>query len=311
MAKKSRLQIALEYAAARTVISGLGLLPRRAAVALGRGLGRIAFHVASRLRQTGERNLELAFPDTPARERSRILKCSFISLGRQLGEFSQFRRATPESLREITEYDETGLRHLREAEAAGRGVIFLTGHIGAWELLSFAHSAIERPLSFFVRPLDNPRIEKMVAEIRGRFGNRPIDKTRGLRNALRVLREGGTVGILADLNTQRHEGVFVPFFGRLACTTTGVALLSLHTDAVVIATCAVWDEQRSRYSFRGSAPLEAVRTGDREMDIEANTRRYTAALEAFIRDDPDQWLWVHKRWRTRPPGEPDLYERTG
>ena len=307
MAKPGRAQELLVYAAARGLLSLLGALPRGAAVRAGKGLGGLAYTFAGGLRRTGQRNLELAFPLMDQKERERILRSSFRSLGRMLGEFSQFPRATPESLRNLVEYDPVGLSHLRAAEGTGRGVIFLTGHLGAWELLSFAWSALEYPINFLVRPIDNPRIEELIEGVRTRFGNRPIDKKVAARAALRALKEGGTLGILADLNTQEREGVFVPFFDRPACTTSGVAWLALKTNALVIPTAAVWNEERGRFFFHGDPPVELVRTGDDRQDVEVNTARFTAALEKMIRAYPDQWLWIHKRWRTRPAGEPDLY----
>ena len=308
MAKPGKLQTSLEYALARAILSSLGILPRRAAVAIGLTVGRIVYLLPGGLRRTGIRNLEIAFPEMAEDERRRILRGCFESLGRLLGEFSQLHRATPEKLRKLIEYDEVGLAHLREAEKNKRGVIFLTGHLGVWELHSFGWSALEYPLSFLVRPLDNPRVEEMVEAIRTRFGNRAIDKQSAARQALRVLRQGGTLGILSDLNTQTREGVFVPFFGKLACTTAGIATLALKTDAVVIPTCAVWDRKRRRYFFHGDPPVELVRTGDHNKDIELNTARFAAAVERMIRLYPDQWLWIHKRWKTRPPGEPDVYQ---
>lgn len=268
---------------------------------------RVGYHLPGKLKRTGLRNLEIAFPEMTEFERRGILRGSFMSLGRLLGEFSQLPWATPESLRKLIEYDEVGLAHLREAERNKRGIIFLTGHLGVWELHSFGWSALEYPISFLVRPLDNDRIEAMIEGIRTRFGNRAIDKKSAARQSLRVLREGGTLGILSDLNTQTREGVFVPFFGKLACTTAGIATLALKTDAVVIPTCAVWDKQRGRYFFHGDPPVELVRTGDHQKDIEVNTARFAAAVERMVRLYPDQWLWIHKRWKTRPPGEPDLY----
>jgi KDO2-lipid IV(A) lauroyltransferase len=309
MAKPGKLRETLEYAAARALIGGLGLLPRRAAVATGRALGRAAYTLAGSLRRTGERNLQLAFPEMDEAGRERLLRGSFRNLGRLLGEFSQFPRATPERLREMVEYDQVGLTHLRDAERDKRGVIFLTGHLGAWELLSFGWSALEYPINFLVRPIDNPRIEAYIEGIRTRFGNRAIDKKVAARQALRVLRDGGTLGILADLNTHPNEGVFVPFFGRLACTTAGVATLAQRTNAVVIPTCAVWSEERRRYFFHGDPPVEIVRTGDDRADVQLNTERITAAVERMVRLYPDQWLWIHKRWRTRPREEPDLYSK--
>lgn len=308
MAKPGNLQSSIEYAIARALLSGLGALPRRVAVGVGSIIGRLGYFLPGNLRRTGHRNLEIAFPEMPEAERRRILHGSFMSLGRLLGEFSHLPRATPETLRDLIEYDEVGLAHLREAEKNKRGVIFLTGHLGVWELHSFGWSALEYPISFLVRPLDNDRIEQMIEGIRTRFGNRAIDKKSAARQSLRVLREGGTLGVLSDLNTQTHEGVFVPFFGKLACTTAGIATLALKTDAVVIPTCAVWDKERKRYFFHGDPPVELVRTGDHHKDIEVNTARFAAAVERMVRLYPDQWLWIHKRWKTRPPGEPDLYQ---
>ena len=308
MAKPGKLQTLLEYSLARMVLSGLGILPRPLAIAVGLSIGRLAYFVTGNLRRTGQRNLEIAFPEMPEPERRQLLRGCFASLGRLLGEFSQLPRATPESLRKIIEYDELGLAHLREAEKNKRGVIFLTGHLGVWELHSFGWSALEYPLSFLVRPLDNPRVEEMIEAVRTRFGNRAIDKQSAARQSLRVLREGGTLGILSDLNTQTREGVFVPFFGQLACTTAGIATLALKTDAVVIPTCAVWNKERKRYFFHGDPPVELVRTGDHDKDIEVNTARFAAAVERMVRLYPDQWLWIHKRWKTRPPGEPELYQ---
>jgi KDO2-lipid IV(A) lauroyltransferase len=310
MGKKGTTPEFLEYAAARALLSGLGALPRPAAVRAGLALGRAAYALAGGLRRTGLRNLELAFPEMDARERERILRGTFHSLGRQLGEVSQFPRATPERLREVAEYDGEDVKLLDVARERGRGVIFLTSHLGAWEMLCFAHSALYEPLSFLVRPIDNPRIDRMVESLRTRFGNRPIDKGAAARTALKLLRQGGTLGVLADLNTQEREGVFVPFFGHLACTTAGVATLALRTDATVIPVCAPWDERRQKFVFRGGPVIELVRTGDDRRDVEINTANFTAAIERHVRAFPDQWLWIHKRWKTRPAGEPDIYARS-
>ncbi len=303
MAKPGKLQASAEYTVARTLLSGMGLLPRSLALKLGWLIARITYLIPGGLKKTGLRNLGIAFPDLPEAERRGLLRGSYESLGRLLAEFSQLPKATPGKLRQIIEYDEVGLAHLREAEKSKRGVIFLTGHLGVWELHSFGWSALEYPLSFLVRPLDNPKVEEMIEAVRTRFGNRAIDKQSAARQALRVLREGGTLGILSDLNTQTREGVFVPFFGKLACTTAGIATLALKTDAVVIPTCAVWNKERRRYFFHGDPPVELVRTGDQQKDVEVNTANFAAAVERMVRLYPDQWLWIHKRWKTRPAGD--------
>lgn len=308
MAKSGKLQTSIEYGLARALLSGLGALPRPLAIAIGVAIARVGYLLTGELRRTGTRNLEIAFPELSEADRERILRGSFENLGRLLGEFSQIPRATPEKLRQLIEYDQAGLADLREAEKNKRGVIFLTAHLGVWELLSFGWSALEYPLSFLARPLDNERIEEMIEHVRTRLGNRTIDKKNAARQALRVLRQGGYLGILADQNTQPFEGVFVPFFGKLACTTAGAATLALKTDAVVVPLCAVWNKKRKRYLFHFDPTVELVRTGDQSKDIEVNTARCTAAIENMIRLYPDQWLWIHKRWKTRPPGEPDIYQ---
>ncbi len=216
MGKHGKVQSALEYATARALLTGLGWLPRPLAVATGRGVARVAYGLSDRLRRTGFRNLELAFPEMDERERERILHGCFTNLGRLLGQFSHFPRATPESLRRIVECQ--GLENLEAAQARGRGVILFTGHLGAWELSSFALSAFGYPMSFLVRRIDNLHVEQMIEKTRTRFGNRSIDKRAAMRPMLRTLRTGGTLGTLVDLNTQPHEGIFVDFFGIPAST---------------------------------------------------------------------------------------------
>lgn len=307
MGKRGKVQTALEYAAARSLLTGLGLLPRPVAVATGRAVGRIAYGLSDRLRLTGFRNLQLAFPEMDERERERILRGCFKNLGRLLGEFSQFPRATPESLRRIVECE--GLENLQAAQALGRGVILFTGHLGAWELSSLALSAFGYPMSFLVRRIDNPLIERLIEKTRTRFGNRSIDKRAAMRPMLRTLRANGTLGILVDLNTQPHEGIFVDFFGIPASTTSGVAALALRTGAAVLPVFVPWDEKRQRFVLRVDRPLVVAYTGDEKESIRRLTSLFTSVVESYIRRFPDQWLWIHKRWNTRPEKDANLYKR--
>lgn len=305
MGKHGKARTAFEYAAARTVLAGLGQLPKPLAVAAGRGMGRLAYHVGGRLRRTGFRNLELAFPDKSEEERAQILRGCFINLGRLLGEVSHFPYVTPDGLRRLIDCE--GLEHLEAARARGRGVILFTGHLGAWELSSFALSAFGHPLSFLVRRIDNPLIEQLIEKTRTRFGNRSIDKRAAARSMLKVLHAGETLGILVDLNTQPHEGVFVDFFGIPASTTAGLAAIALRTDAAVLPTFAPWDAERGRFLLRIEPPLTINRTGDEQEDIRQLTARFTNVIEQYVRRYPEQWLWIHKRWNTRPPGEANFY----
>jgi KDO2-lipid IV(A) lauroyltransferase len=296
MRASSQIRIDAEYALVRTLAAGVGSLPRAASVAVGRCLGRVAYLVSGRLRRIGLHNLSLAYPQMSRPEHRKILRGCFGSLGRQLGEFCHFPRATPESLRRIVEYDPESAACFEEAKSRGRGVLCVTAHLGAWELLVFAHSAFGVPLSFLARPIENPRIECWVRGVRSRFGNEPIDKKAAGLACMRILRNGGTLGILADLNSLPQEGIFVPFFGELACTTIGVAALALPTDATVFPVFAPWDPARKKYVFHGGPPLEMLRTGNYERDLAINTARMASVIEKAIRENPDQWLWIHERW---------------
>jgi len=186
-------------------------------------------------------------------------------------------------------------------------VILLTGHIGAWELSVFAHSIYGHPMSFLARPVDNPLVERLAENYRTRYGNHGIDKKNSVRQVLKILKAGGVVGILADLNTTREEGVFCDFFGVQACTTAGVATLALRTEAVVLPGYLIWDNQAGIHRLHFEKPVETIATGNQREDVLTNTARYAKVLESIIRRHPDQWLWIHRRWRTRPVGQPELY----
>ncbi|MBA2378183.1 MAG: lysophospholipid acyltransferase family protein [Blastocatellia bacterium] len=310
MAKKSKAQIYAEFVVVKAVFGFLNILPRRAAVGAGLFLARILYHLLSPLRRAASRNLEIAFSDLTEPERKRLAKGAFDNLGRMLGEISQFPKATPESISQIIDFrfDPATLARYEELRLQGRGVIILSPHMGNWELLVFAWAAAQEPISYLARPLDNPLIEDLTVKLRTRFGNRPINKTNAVGNALSILRAGGILGILADVNAHPKEGVFVPFFGVPACTSTGPALLAMRSNAVIIPVTAVWVEEEGRYVARHGSIIEPRNTGDRQADVAATTAEFTAEVEALIRQNPDQWMWVHKRWKTRPPGEPDIYE---
>ncbi len=285
-----------EHALLRALVGCLGSLPRPIAVGVGRGLARMAYFTLRRLRRIGENNLSIAFPRLSIAERRKILKASFDSLGHQLGEFCRFPRVTPEDLRRIVDYDAESVGMLAEAVRQGRGVLFITAHLGGWELLAFAHSALVRPLTFLIRPIDNPLIEKMIHGIRTRFGNQTLSKKDAGLACMRKLKKGGTLGILADLNSLPDEGIFVPFFGKPACSTAAVAALALATGAAVFPAFAPWDPGRKKYVFLGGPAVEMVRTGDFECDLGINTARVAQVMERIIHEYPEQWLWIHDRW---------------
>jgi Kdo2-lipid IVA lauroyltransferase/acyltransferase len=304
MAKKGNLQIDVEYWSARVVLSLFSALPLGSGIALARVIARFGFWFP-KLRRTGERNLELAFPDLSESERRGLLLGSFENLGRMLPIFSRFNQARGERLKNLIECQ--GLEHLDAAMQQQRGVILFTGHIGAWELSSFGLSLFDHPLSFLVRRIDNPKIEAMIDRARRSFGNRTIDKTSAAREMLQILRGGGTLGILVDLNTLDREAIFVDFFGRPASTTFIVAKLALRTGAAVLPVFAPWDAEKKRFLLIVDEPLQVERTGDEEEDVRRLTQQYTSVVEKYVRRYPDQWLWIHRRWKTRPEREAQIY----
>ena len=295
----------LEYAVAWPFIKLLGWLPRPLSRALAIALGQVFYLMHFRLRRVGMRNLELAFPEKSETERSRILRGVFTSLGRQLSELCQFPRYTRENVDEVVVYD--GLENFEKAYARGKGVLFLTAHFGAWELSAFAHSLHGHWLHIVMRPMDNTYLDRMIEHYRTMYGNKTVAKDDFVRGLLAAMKAGETVGILMDTNMTPPQGVFVNFFGIPACTASGLARIALRTDAAVVPGFTIWDEKLGKYRLRFDPAVELVRTGDLEADLVANTQKFTSVIEDYVRKYPDQWLWVHRRWKTRPEGEKPLY----
>ena len=317
MAKKSTTQIWLEYIPVRLMFGFLGVLPRKSAVCAGMFLGRITFRLAGGLRRVAMRNLEIAFPEKTDAERRAIAIGSFENLGRVLGDLTQFPKASHQDLEHLIDFKfespevmATPERaKLDAAREAGRGMLLVGPHLGNWEMGVFAYSAMRDTLTYLARPLDNPLIEEFTVELRTRYGNKPIDKNNSVTKAMSILREGGILGVLPDVNVLPRDGVFVPFFGVPACTTSGVAMMAMRTDAMIVPMCCVWNETSDKYEVFYGSFIEQPKTGDRHRDVHEMTAAFTAEIEKFIRAYPDQWLWIHKRWKTRPPGESDLYSQ--
>jgi KDO2-lipid IV(A) lauroyltransferase len=295
----------LEYALAWLLIRGISILPRPVARAAGIGLGQLVYLLHGKLRRVGMRNLQLAFPQKSAHERRRILRGEFTSLGRQLAEVCLFPSYTRENVTKIVVYD--GFENFERAEARGKGVIYLTAHLGGWELSAFSHSIQGHPLHVVMRSMDNPFLDRFITHLRTMHGNRAVDKDNFVRGLLSAMKAGETVGILMDTNMTPPQGVFVDFFGIPACTASGLARIALRTDAAVVPGFTIWDRELRKYRLRFDPALDLIRTGDEEADIVANTALFTKVIEQYVRRYPDQWLWVHRRWKTRPAGEKSLY----
>jgi len=298
---RHKVEYALLWAAVRT----LGALPRGLSRAVAIGFALVVYRVYGRLRRVGMRNLEMAFPQMPVKARRRILRGEFVSLGRQLAEFCLFPSYTPENVGKVVIYD--GFENFERARAKGKGVLFLTGHLGGWELSSFFHSLQGHPLHIVMRGLDNPYVDRMVQSYRTMHGNTVVDKDDFVRGLLGAMKKGETVGILMDTNMTPPQGVFVDFFGIPACTASGLARIAMRTDAAVVPGFCVWDSVLRKYRLRFDPVMELVRTGSDDDDVLANTALFTEKIEWFVRKYPEQWLWVHRRWKTRPEGEKGLY----
>ncbi len=304
MAEHGKLRTNVEYLLVRIMLGLFSALPLPTAINFGRAIGRIGLLVP-KLRRTGKRNLELAFPNLDENERARLLRGCFESLGRLLGVFSHFRDST-ENLKQKISCD--GLENIKSATRPNCGVIAFTGHVGGWELSSYTLSLYDYPFAFLVRRIDNPKIEALVDQFRAARGNRTIDKRMAAREMLRMLKKGETLGILVDLNALDREAMFVDFFGVKAATTFVVAKLALRTGAPVIPIFSPWDKNLKKFTVKIGEPLKFDQTGDEEEDTLRATQVLTNVVEDWIRRYPDQWLWVHRRWKTRPRGEPPIYD---
>jgi len=303
--RRISLRERLESLALQLAAGAVGMLPRSVARTVGAGLGAAAWVLLGRLRRVGLQNLELAMPEKTAREREAILRGVFRSLGWQIGEFCKMSGYTAEQASKFIRYE--GLENYLAAREKGKGVLVLTGHLGAWELSSFYHSLMGYPMSLVIRRLDNPLVDEFVNHIRCLHGNRVIHKDDFARGLLSSMHRGETVGILMDTNMTPPQGVFVPYFGVDACTASGLARVALHSGAAVLPGFLVWEAAENKYVLRFGPEVELVRTGDLTSDILANTALFTATIEAYVRRYPEQWLWVHRRWKTRPEGEERLY----
>jgi len=294
----------LEYVAVRGVLAFLGWLPHRLARALGAALAALAYLFWPRLGRVGLLNLRMAFPEWAERRRRQTLFGVFQNFGRMLADFSQFPRLKSSNIDELIVYD--GFEHFERARAQGKGVLFLTAHFGNWELSSFAHGLYGFPCHFVVRELDNPLIGALVNRYRSLSGGHPIEKRDFAFQALRAFQRGEAVGVLIDQNMLEPEGVFVDFFGRAASTTPGPARLARKTGVPIVMGLVIFDRQLGKYRLRFD-PVHWITGDDPEEEIRVNTQNFTRLIEDAARRHPDHWLWVHRRWKTRPPGEPPLY----
>jgi Kdo2-lipid IVA lauroyltransferase/acyltransferase len=288
---------AIEAAAAGVVGGIAGMLPRGPALAFGRALGRTWGRLDRRHLRIAEDNLARAFPDWDEARRRAVALGVYGHFGRMLLDILWMaRREREEILRHV---DVTGAEHVEAARAAGRGALLITGHVGNWELHGLAHGWRFGPIGVVARPLDNPALDARLCDFRRRPGNTVIYKQRALPQVLRLLRANGAVAFLIDQNVQAGDGVFVNFFGRKAATTTVAAALALKTGCALIPTHAELGED-GRYRIEYEPPLALPPAGDHAADLQRLTQQLTSVIEGWVRRRPEQWLWLHRRWKTQP-----------
>jgi KDO2-lipid IV(A) lauroyltransferase len=300
MRQRSALRDALEYGLAWLALNSLAYTPLPVSSFLARGYVRVLDLTLPRLRRVAMGNLAMALPQTDPRDRKRIADGVFRSIARLLVAFARFPRLNRGNVGRWIRYE--GFEHFEQAIRRGKGVLFATAHLGNWELSAFAHALMAAPMHVVVRPLDNPRIDALVARRRMLSGNHLIEKKDYVRGILQALSANEAVGILIDQNASLDSGVFVDFFGIPACAGTGFAKLAAHTGAAVIPGFALWSEPERKFVLRFYSEVRI------SGDLQADTARLQAVLESVVREYPDQWLWIHRRWKTRPPGDGSPYE---
>jgi KDO2-lipid IV(A) lauroyltransferase len=304
---RSPLRDRLEYLALRAVSAFLAALPLGLALRAGELVALLAYVVDRPHRRIGMTNLGIAFPEKTRRERRRILRGSFLNLGRMAAELAHLPRLGAERLREMVQFEDEAWWQEAIGWERSTGVLVLSGHFGNWELLVYAHGMRGHPVHMVHRAIANPLVDRWLHELRAPAGTRLIRKRAAAKGVLRAVHERGLLVLPIDQNSTRGLGTFVDFFGTAASTNTGMARIALRTDAPVVPVFIVRQGRGAKHRVHVLPLLEVERTGDVEADVRRNTQRFTRVFEDMVRRHPEHWLWMHKRWKTRPAGSPRLY----
>ena len=298
--KRSRLRNYGEFALAWAALKSLEWAPLAVAQRLARAYVRLISFAVPRLSRVARRNLSLALPELTLDKRAAIARGMFRSIARVLVALAKFPCIRRDNLDKWIRLE--GREHLDNARRSGRGILFATAHLGNWELSAYVYGLLVGPMNVVVRPLDNPVLDRLVERRRALSGNRILSKRDPARPIMKALAANEAAGILIDQNTSLDSGVFVEFFGIPAAAPGGFVRLAARSGAAVIPGFALWRPEEQRYVLRFYPPVPM--TGDTLRDTQA----VQSILETVIRSHPDQWLWIHRRWKTRPPGAPSLYE---
>jgi len=305
--RPNRRRARLEYVALRSVLGFLAALPLWLALRAGELGALLGYLLDVPHRRIGMRNLGIAFPERSRRERRRILRGSFLNLGRMAAELAHLPRLSTEQLRDMVRFEDEAWWKEAVGWERSTGVLVLSGHFGNWELLVFAHGMRGHPVHMVHRAIANPLVDRWLNALRARAGTRMIRKNAGAGGVLHALRERALLVLPIDQNSTRGLGVFVDYFRLAASTNAGMARIALRTDAPIVPAFIVREGRSARHRVHVLPILEVERTGDAQEDVRRNTQRFTAVFEEMVRRYPEQWLWMHKRWKTRPPGEPKVY----
>lgn len=280
----------------RALLAIFGSIPLAVRRKIFKAISLVIYHFSPARRRIATDNLRCAYPEKSVPDLIKITKGVYRNIGIVAAEFFQIPSLTRENIHELVDYE--GLENLSRAMAKNKGLLLFTAHLGNWELTAAFLALLEHPLTIIYRPLDSTILENFVTCVRACKGNKPLPKDRTMMQIFRSIKKNAIVGTLLDQNMTRQQGVFVDFFGRPSCTTNGLAILALHTGAPVIPAFMV-RMQNGKYRFIIGKEVELINTGNLEADIFTNTQNFTRIIEDFIRRYPDQWLWIHQRWRTK------------
>ncbi|HEV8397826.1 MAG TPA: hypothetical protein VGQ37_26275 [Vicinamibacterales bacterium] len=287
------IRFPVEAALVRAVMAGVSLLPMSAVRSLGHGFGRFMFWVDGGHRRIALDNLARAFPLRSAGERRALAKAMYAHFGALVFELLRFRSLTPDEMKALMEVE--GVERIHAAHAKGKGMFFVTGHFGYWEMQAITHPFHSPSIAVMARPLDNPKLHDWLEQLRTMTGNRVIYRQGALRRVLRELGENHAVAILIDQHIHTSEAVTVDYFGRPAATTSALAALALRTGAAVIPVFTL-PLPGGRYRFIYEHPVEPP-PADSPDPVGEFTQRCTDVLEMYVRRHPELWLWMHRRWR--------------
>ncbi len=298
--KQTGLGAWLSYALVRGIFWLLGSLPDALGLLLAESLFRVLDLLVPRLRRVALRNIELAEPNLDPRSRERRVTEVYRSLARLVWIIARLSRIGFVSVSNYLRIE--NLEIVQKALKKQRGLLFATGHLGAWELSALAFGHLVQPMDVVARPLDNAYLDRWITSLREQTGNRILQKSGTLREIMRALAENRAVGLLLDHNVISHDLCFVDFFGIQTSASTVFAKIAARSGAPVVPGFAFWSAAEKRFVLQFEEPIPI------SGDAQADTQAIHTAIERVIRRHPEQWLWIHRRFKTRPPGEASLYD---